>query len=347
MSPRAVRKKKSQTATVWSNVQTPLRIVPLHPAARAAAVGTPQMTYRGGPLHTAVEVFTIFWVKAWQDAANATLLTKMNDFFDYILTSKLMNQLAEYSVAGQTIGPGKRIGTLNLVSSEPGSSVQDSDIQAMVQNGIAAGTLPPKNANSLYFVFLPLGTQVTQGGSASCKDFCGYHDSTADQTYYAVMPYPGCTGCEGGLAIADALTSTSSHELCEAITDPIPGQGWYDDSYGEFGDICAWNTKSLGACTVQLVWSYSADACVCRALDVESLAILQVGQLACGTLYSLAPRVYKRPSSGWSRRKPGFPRPAQQSQRKIALRRSINRCGLSRVMSKGLVRTGGTKSDDS
>jgi hypothetical protein len=44
----------------------------------------------------------------------------------------------------------------------------------------------------------------------------------------------------------DALTSTSSHELCEAITDPIPGQGWYDDANGEIGDICAWKSKKLG-----------------------------------------------------------------------------------------------------
>jgi hypothetical protein len=262
MSPRAVRKKKSQATTTWSNVQTPLRIVPLHPGQRAAAVGTPQLTYRGGPLLASAEVVAIFWGKAWEDAANAALLTKMNDFFDYILTSKLLDQLSEYSVAGQTIGHGKRTGSLNLTTSEPGNTVTDAAIQSMLQNQLAAGTLPAKNANSLYFVFLPPGTQVTQGGSASCKDFCGYHDATSDQTYYAAMPYPGCTGCEGGLAVADALTSTSSHELCEAITDPIPGQGWYDDSYGEIGDICAWKTKTLGAYTVQLEWSNAAEACV-------------------------------------------------------------------------------------
>ena len=76
------------------------------------------------------------------------------------------------------------------------------------------------------------------------------------------MPYPGCTGCEGGLAIPDALTSTSSHELCEAITDPIPGTGWYDDANGEIGDICAWKTKTLGGYVVQLEWSNEAEACV-------------------------------------------------------------------------------------
>jgi hypothetical protein len=32
----------------------------------------------------------------------------------------------------------------------------------------------------------------------------------------------------GGMTNLEALTTTSSHELCEAITDPVPGQGWYD-----------------------------------------------------------------------------------------------------------------------
>ena len=100
------------------------------------------------------------------------------------------------------------------------------------------------------------------GGSASCQAFCGYHNALDTKTFYAVMPYPGCAGCTGGLATFDALTSTSSHELCEAITDPIPGQGWYDDTNGEIGDICAWQTKKLGAYTVQLEWSNQANQCI-------------------------------------------------------------------------------------
>ena len=70
------------------------------------------------------------------------------------------------------------------------------------------------------------------------------------------MPFPGCHGCTGNLSQLDALTSTSSHELCEAITDAIPGEGWYDDPNNEeIGDICAWQTKKIGDYTVQLEWS--------------------------------------------------------------------------------------------
>jgi hypothetical protein len=240
----------------------PLRIVPLHGAPRVAAAVTPELTYRNGPLLTNVEVFTVFWGKAWQDATNSEVVKQMNEFFDFVLTSKLIDQLSEYSVEGKAIGYGARTGSLTLGTSEPGTKVPDAAIQKMLQAEIAAGTLPAKNPNSLYFVFLPPGTQVEQGGAASCTDFCGYHDATSDNIFYAAMPYPNCTGCEGGLTTLDALTSTSSHELCEAITDPIPGQGWYDDANGEIGDICAWKTKKLNGFTVQLEWSNSAEACV-------------------------------------------------------------------------------------
>ncbi|MGH3578425.1 MAG: hypothetical protein ACRDU0_12830, partial [Mycobacterium sp.] len=94
-----------------------------------------------------------------------------------------------------------------------------------------------------------------------CQAFCGYHSDIGGQIFYAAMPYPGCAGCTGNLAPFDALTSTSSHELCEAITDPIPGQGWYDDANGEIGDICAWKTRKLGAYTVQLEWSNRNNTC--------------------------------------------------------------------------------------
>ncbi len=59
-----------------------------------------------------------------------------------------------------------------------------------------------------------------------------------------------------------ALTSTSSHELCEAIADAVAGTGWYDDSNGEIGDICAWKTKTVAGYTVQQEWSNRANACV-------------------------------------------------------------------------------------
>jgi hypothetical protein len=262
-----------------ANPKDLIRIVPLHlPApvlARTpglAAAPAAQLTYRGGPLLTAVKVFAVFWGPAWQPSASATPQASVNlpdlaksilQFFDYILTSKLIDQLAEYSVSAYAIGHGSFLGSTTLATPSLARSVTDTDIQHLLQGQIQSNpAFPAPDANTLYFVYLPPGTAVVQGGSRSCQAFCGYHDQINGQIFYAVMPYPGCGGCTGGLSVLEALTTTSSHELCEAITDPIPGQGWYDDVHGEIGDICAWQTKQLGSYTVQQEWSNRANACV-------------------------------------------------------------------------------------
>ncbi len=206
-----------------------IRIVPLHkPEVQAPTpAAVPKLVYRNGPLITSVEIFTIFWGASWQQ------------------------------------DPSKRTASVTLTTPAPSASVTDQDIQQLLQREISSNAaFPQPSANTLYFVFLPSGTTVVQGGSRSCQQFCGYHDAIGSRIFYAVMPFPDCAGCLGGLAQLDALTSTTSHELCEAITDPIPGQGWYDDANGEIGDICAWKSKKLGKYAVQLEWSNQADKCL-------------------------------------------------------------------------------------
>jgi hypothetical protein len=242
-------------------------IVPMHQHVQAPAV-PPQLVYNNGPLLTAVQVTTIFWGAAWQQAAQSGLIPQLNSFFDFVLTSSLIDLIAEYSVPGQSIGHGSRIGTVNVTNSEPGGGggqVSDAQIQTALQGWINGGTVAAANANTLYFIYLPPNVTVTdpQGG-ASCTQLCGYHwyiAGTNPQIYYAVMPFPSCNGCLGPLAQFDALTSTSSHELCEAITDAQPWSGWNDNNNGEIGDICAWQTGTLGGYTVQLEWSNAHNAC--------------------------------------------------------------------------------------
>jgi hypothetical protein len=237
----------------------PIQIVPLRTEA-LAAVGSPRLTYRGGPLISAVEAFLIFWGDAWRAEPQATLMGRLNDFIEYLVTSPLIDQLAEYSVQDHAIGHGKRAGAIALTTAPP-ATVSDADVRALLKDQIATNpAVAQPSPNTLYFVFLPPGVTSDLGGASSCVNFCGYHDSDAG-TNYAVMPFPDCSGCSGGLEQFDALTTTTSHELCEAVTDPVPGTGWYDDSNGEIGDICAWQTRKLGAYAVQLEWSNAQGRC--------------------------------------------------------------------------------------
>jgi hypothetical protein len=241
--------------------EAPIRIVPLRLEA-LAPVGAPQLTYRGGPLLSEAQVFVFFWGDAWQQDPQVALVQQINSFFDYVLTSEVMDQLAEYSVPGSTISHGTRTGSIELTTAPP-SSVSDGDVKQLLQQEISSDpAVPQPTSSSLYFVFLPPGVTVGLNGGASCVNFCGYHSDIDGQVFYAVMPYPDCSGCAGGLSVIDALTATTSHELCEAITDPVPGQGWYDDQNGEIGDICAWQTKQSGGYTVQLEWSNAAGRCL-------------------------------------------------------------------------------------
>jgi hypothetical protein len=239
-----------------------IRIVPLYVPGAIAPAPTAQLTYRGGPLITAVKIFTLFWGSEWTQTANQQTASQLNDFFTYLVTSPLIDQLAEYSVSQYQIGYGTFVGTLTVTGQDPASSIADSDIQQFIQQQISSGAVPSPDNNTIYFVFLPSGVTVALSGSSSCQDFCGYHDAISAQIYYAVMPYPSCSGCLGGLSPFNALTATSSHEFSEAITDPLPGQGWYDDNNGEIGDICAWQFKQLGNYTVQLEWSNKGGQCM-------------------------------------------------------------------------------------
>jgi hypothetical protein len=150
-----------------------------------------------------------------------------------------------------------------ILSTDPPTTIADSDIQSLIKQEISNDSaVPQPTTDSLYFVYLPPGVTISLDGGTSCSNFCGYHKDINGNIFYAVMPYPDCGGCTGARAVTDALTTTSSHELCEAITDPVPGQGWYDDQNGEIGDICAWKTKQLGTFTVQLEWSNKAGQCI-------------------------------------------------------------------------------------
>ena len=252
-----------------------IRIVPLlEPQKERRKIVHPPpptgLTYRNGPLITSVQIKTIFWGAAWQ-GPQAALLTQINQFFQFIVTSSYIDQLSEYNVAGFAIGHGALAGSQTITIPAPAVATSDADIQNLISTHASLLSPrhpppPPPVNNTLYFVFLPPGIQVSMGGGTSCgavNGFCGYHGVIAGTTLYAVVPYPGCSGCGSTIyKPIDAITMFSSHELAEAITDPLPGHGWYNDTLGEIGDFCNQQPKQLGGYNVQKLWSNRQNACV-------------------------------------------------------------------------------------
>lgn len=222
-----------------------------------------RLTYRGGPLIAAVDVFAIFWGQAWQTSPQSQLMSSIDEFYRFVVGSALLHELNEYSAGGTDIGPGTYAGSAILTTTQRRKTVSDATLRKRLKAEIASNPAFPKpGPNTLFMFHLPAGVTAVAGKSKSCSSFCGYHDAIGTNIFYGVVPSPDCTGCLNGMPVLDAITVAASHELCEAVTDPIPGQGWYDDANGEVGDICAWQTKKLGAHTVQLEWSNRANACV-------------------------------------------------------------------------------------
>jgi hypothetical protein len=263
MAQKAFSKKESIRVVPLHHPKTPLELSELFEGHRGKVPAKAKLTYRGGALLANVEVFTVFWGTGWKTSPQADTAKKINNFFTDILKSSLITQLAEYNVPKFKFGNGKLTGTITITAGAPKLSITDSQIQLQLTKWIGSNkSFPKPGKNTLYFIYFDKGITVSMGGSKSCSSFCGYHDAIGSKTFYAVMPYPGCAGCLGGMNELDALTATSSHELCEAMTDAVPGSGWYDDVNGEIGDICAWQFKKIGVHTVQQEWSNKQKKCV-------------------------------------------------------------------------------------
>jgi hypothetical protein len=245
----------------------PRQIVPLFaPVEVAVAAAPPNLVYHGGPVIGSVQVVPVFWGAYWASAGGMGLIGQLEGFFDFILTSSVIDLLAEYSTPTIHIGHGNRQPSVRVTSSEPGTNVggvqtvSDAQIQQALQTWIAAGTLPPASGNTLYFVYLPPNVVSTLGTQQSCTQYCGYHNHVGGTIFYALEPYVTCAGCTFG-SIFDTLTKVSSHELCESITDPALNAWWDPTTGNEIGDICNTSTLRLGGYLIQSEWSNAQSAC--------------------------------------------------------------------------------------
>ena len=208
------------------------------------------VTFGGGPLLANVQVQGVYLGADWQNvAATHTQQTQLEGFNSSIVAGAYMDMLtsAGYGVGRGTAAAGY-IDPLNLNKT---SYLQDSQIQAELQAQITAGHLQAPNANRLYVVYVEPGVAIrTSDGATSINTFLGYHDSFTGRTasgssinlYYAVIAYPGgrnpTSSSQGFATDLDEMTDVASHELGEAVTDPIPGLGWYDFNLdGEIGDL--------------------------------------------------------------------------------------------------------------
>jgi hypothetical protein len=244
--------------------------------AASPTAGKPALVYHGGPVMTTVTTYAIFWKPPTLQDGQATSLPALYQDIQIALLQSypghgLGNNNTQYYMASdippfqtahwvQNAGDfgGSYVDTSPYPASgcsdplTPGNCLSDAQIQTEVQKVMAlkgwTGGL-----NHMFFVY-------TSQGEGSCTSFgCAYTESTGYCAYhgyflegstpviYANEPYAMAGTCQAGSSpngdpAGDAAASITSHELTEAITDPLLNAWYTDDGNGyEIGDICAWN----------------------------------------------------------------------------------------------------------
>ena len=304
-----------QQSTQQAQTTRPIHIVrttvgpngqnPLGPSPQS---GTAHLAYYGGPVVSNLQVVVVFW----GSGVSSVVTGGIGGFFQNITNSTYFDLLSEYATTGipvgggagtsQSIGRGTYGSSFTIAPSicnTQACNVTDAQVQAELLRQISAANLPTPaldadgNVNTLYMIYFPPGVTIELDSSTlalfSCVQFCAYHGTTAStfeskNLAYGVMPDFGPTSacnkvCGPGNEF-QIITSASSHEMAETVTDvdvglaPVvaPPVAWYDPNRndknkgGEIGDICNGQQSEVttpgGMYTVQQIWSNQANACV-------------------------------------------------------------------------------------
>jgi hypothetical protein len=243
------------------------RFVPPGTAPSSPIASAP--SYGGGPVLSDVQIVAVFW----GNNVNPTITSGIGPFYAAMTDSTYMDWLDEYNTPTQRIGRGSLAGMVTIRPFNTNTNLQDSDIQTELSRQISSGNLPAPDKDTLYTVHFPHGVTIVgpAGAGTSCayNGFCAYHYATSSGTIfsYTVMPDfgPG-SGCDVGCGTGTMFqnfTSTASHEVLEAVTDPQPFSGWTP----EIGDPCnqehaTITTQNGTQYTVQAVFSAAQNACV-------------------------------------------------------------------------------------
>lgn len=241
------------------------------PSGPQAANGAPHLTYYGGPVISNVKVVVVFWT----DGVDSTTKDRIAGFYQAVNDSNYFDWLQEYDTSSQHIGRGSYVSSVTITPSTSSSSLTDDQISAELDAQINAGNLPAPDADTLYMTYFPAGYSIDLQGAQSCSYFCAYHNSFShggQPTFYGVMPdftTGGCAqGCGANADPFDNLTSASTHEMIEAVTDADVGGNniaWYDQDdsgQGEIGDICNGYDDTVSGYVVQQEWSNQRNTCI-------------------------------------------------------------------------------------
>ena len=184
----------------------------------AFKIDAPQVVTAGGPTMATPKLIPVYFAND-----DKTFTAQITNFVNQLPASAYWPPpTTEYSVGIPTTADPVQL------SEAATANLTDAQIQTWLAGKLNANdpAFPAADANSLYLLYYPTGTTITEGNGKSCQSFGGYHSNlTLDKNHgskdvaYAVMPRCATFGNLKGI---DVITGTSSHEIIEAASDPFP-----------------------------------------------------------------------------------------------------------------------------
>jgi hypothetical protein len=231
------------------------------------------LAYGGGPIQPNPKVYVVFWGKLWTTTGDPQHLRPyLKSFLKGLNASQWTSTMTQYYgpkgtyINNDTAFGGAYVDTAHQPALHP------SDAAIGAEAVVAAAHFGDYSVNASYVVVMPHG----HNPSAFGNQYCAYHNSESANgsiiayTNLPYMPDAGGNCGEGSVnnpGTLDGVSIVEGHEQGETETDPQPTSGWYNGSYGEIGDECAWvklknNTFSTGTFPTQPLWSNKNNACV-------------------------------------------------------------------------------------
>jgi hypothetical protein len=233
----------------------------------------PLLYHTGGSvMGPTVTIYPIFWIPAKLQTGAATAFpsnyeaVEVSMLYDYIGHGLGSIAAQYYQKIGTTVSFVQNKGGLSANyyvdtapypastckdTVTPGNCLTDAEIRAEVQK-IVTYAKASGGLGQIFMVFTAPGEgscMDTTNKSCSYTAYCAYHSHYMNGTtpiIYSNEPYGNTQYCTlpgtpspNGDPTADAAASSASHELTEAITDPL-GNAWFTAMGNEIGDLCAY-----------------------------------------------------------------------------------------------------------
>jgi hypothetical protein len=241
-----------------------------------------------GPISANPRLYALYWGEKFKVAGTANpFVEQMNGFLKSVMLDEpfqpFWNPLGQYG-----IGPGELIGA-GIIARDPPhdagvlhyAALVATVYEAMLFHRAPIAWPPFVGFDPVIGIFVPQSALPSTGWG-------GYHFVVPAPTAFMGWPW----SIVGGYAIpyfvtlvpdagfgsdgAAAATETTSHELVEAVSDPIPPTGILDLFgtpawwiHGELADICStdphlpWQSHvPIGGFPLSTWWSQAAQACV-------------------------------------------------------------------------------------